>query len=63
MKDVITIVDKKANSEELNLDLTYIKTLVQKNMKEFKVFKDEQDAVNEALCSENCVSRFLWKNG
>lgn len=28
IKDTLAILDKKANSEELNLDLTYLKTLI-----------------------------------
>ena len=31
--------------------------------KEFKEALNEQNSINEALCAENCVARWLWKSG
>lgn len=62
-KDILGLIDKKANNDEVQLDLTYLKNTLQKSVKEFKVQRDEQSQLNEALCSENCVARYLWKHG
>ena len=31
--------------------------------KDFKEALNEQTTINEAICSENCVARWLWKSG
>jgi hypothetical protein len=40
-----------------------MKNTIQKHLKDFKTMKEEQNSLNEALCSENCVARWLWKSG
>ncbi|CDW85981.1 UNKNOWN [Stylonychia lemnae] len=61
--DVMTMLDKKPNSDEIQLDINYVKSSLQKTMKDFKTSMDQQNQVNEALCSENCVARWIWKQG
>jgi len=56
-------MDKKSNTDEVMLDLNYLKTALQKHVKDFKTSMDQQNQVNEALCSENCVARYIWKQG
>ena len=63
IQDMMTMLDKKPNSDEMQLDLNYLKTALQKNTKDFKTSMDQQNLVNEALCSENCVARWIWKQG
>lgn len=31
--------------------------------KELNVHLDEQTLINEALCAENCIGRWIWKSG
>lgn len=31
--------------------------------RQFKEATSEQNTINEALCAENCVARWLWKSG
>ena len=31
--------------------------------KEFRDALNEQNSINEAICAENCVARWLWKSG
>ena len=32
-------------------------------MREFREALNDQNTINEALCAENCVGRWLWKSG
>ena len=33
------------------------------NLNQFRDALAEQSTINEALCAENCVARWLWKSG
>jgi len=55
----------KSNIDDVNKALSdfheEIDTRV--SMREYKESLIEQNTINEAICSENCVARWLWKSG
>ncbi len=63
IKDICSLLDKKSNSDDVSKDITQLKAITKQGQKEFKKLCEEQQAINEALCSENCVARWVWKNG
>lgn len=63
IQDVMAMLDKKACNDDLLLDMSYLKQALQKHAKDFRLAMDQQNQINEALCAENCVVRFLWKHG
>lgn len=65
IKDVCTLLDLKANIEDVNkalkdvhgdLDSKPDKKIMEQQNK-------EQALINETLCGENCVARWIWKSG
>ena len=62
-QDVLNMVDKKSNKEEIYLDINHLKNTISKINKELSQTKEDQGYINEALCSENCVARWIWKKG
>lgn len=36
---------------------------VKTSHREFREALNDQNTINEALCAENCVGRWLWKSG
>jgi hypothetical protein len=65
IKDMCTLLDMKSNTEDVNrVFLEVNKELDTKISEEIVVAQlDEQKMVNEILCAENCVGRWLWKSG
>ena len=70
LTDVTALLEKKVNAEELGLELGALKQgvnrLIQevsKHSAELTTRFEEQQALNEVLCAENCVARWLWKHG
>lgn len=65
IKDVCTLLDQKANVEDVNSTLALVQKEVEKraNEEEIKKALSEQALVNEALCAQNCVGRWIWKSG
>lgn len=65
IKDVCTLLDLKANIEDVNKALKDVHTDLDnkpdKKMTETK--EKEQALINETLCGENCVARWIWKSG
>ena len=63
IKDVCSLMDQKANVEDVNNALSDVhKELDFKaDSTEFEDFQNEQRLINEALCSENTVGRWVWK--
>ena len=57
------MLDKRAANEDLLQDVGYLKGALQKHAKDFRAAMDAQNQINEALCAENCVARYLWKQG
>lgn len=65
IKDVCTLLDTKANVEDINKILAEIHSEL-----ESKAHKDmitqsinDQAIINESLCTENIVGRWTWKSG
>ena len=63
--EVFNILDEKVtygefNSavEKLNQDLDF-----KCDVKEFESSSRRQSIINEALCAENCIARWIWKSG
>lgn len=65
IKDVLSLLDLKANVEDVNSTLQLVQKEVEKCIPEklLKKALDEQALVNEALCAQNCVGRWIWKSG
>ena len=57
------MVDKKANCEEVLMDIGSLRNNHCKHVKDTQMSWEEQSSLNEILCAENCVARWLWKNG
>ena len=64
-RDLISVAEEKANREEVEkIFQTLQSELIEKaSLKELKTSLDEQSLINEALCSENCIGRWVWKSG
>jgi hypothetical protein len=65
IKDVCTLLDMKANIDDINKALLDIHKSLEGTAKSEDMTKtlNEQALINEALCSENCVGRWIWKSG
>lgn len=64
-RDLVTLGEEKANREEVEKMLQNMQREVNEKVssKEIKNTLDEQALINEALCSENCIGRWVWKSG
>ena len=65
VKDLCQLLDQKVNVADMNQTLSVIQSEVEKCIRENDLKKalTEQALVNEALCAENCVGRWIWKSG
>jgi len=65
IKDVCTLVDIKANSEDLKKAITELHMEIEKktNSDDFSAAMSDLSLLHEALCAENCVGRWVWKSG
>jgi hypothetical protein len=65
IKDVYLLLDGKASTDHLAKALKGIEEELGKkaNEEEIERMVADQGIVNEALCAENCVVRWLWKSG
>jgi hypothetical protein len=64
IKDVCTLIDMKANIDDVNNVMSDLSKKVDTTSKEdIKRKLNELTVINEALCSENCVGRWIWKSG
>ena len=65
IKDLCTLLDQKVNIVDINATLSVLKDEVEKCVRgqDLKKALNEQALVNEALCAENCVGRWIWKSG
>ena len=65
IKDMCTLLDQKANLADVNKTLELVQREVEECVKEpqLKEALNDQALVNEALCAENCVGRWVWKSG
>ncbi len=64
MKDVVTIADQKTNRDDFESSLQSIQAELMEwlSSKELHAALDEQALINEALCAENCLGRWIWKS-
>lgn len=65
IKDLTHLLDQKVNVGDMNQTLQLIQTEVERCVREddLKRALSEQALVNEALCAENCLGRWIWKSG
>lgn len=65
IKDLCQLLDQKVNVTDLNHTLALVQNEVERCIREDDLKKslNEQALVNEALCAENCVGRWIWKSG
>jgi hypothetical protein len=65
IKDVCTLLDLKANIEDVNKALKDVHTSLdgKPDRKVTDTHDKEQALINETLCGENCVARWIWKSG
>ena len=65
LKEVGSLLDQKVNVTDLNGTLAVVQKEVERCVREDDLKKslNEQALVNEALCAENCVARWIWKSG
>jgi len=65
IKDVCTLLDMKSNIDDVNKALSEIhKELDAKHSnEELKQWQQDQSLINETLCGESCVARWIWKSG
>lgn len=61
IKDVCTLLDMKANIDDVNKALSEVhKELdIKPNNEELKIWQSDQALINETLCGENCVARWI----
>ena len=65
MRDVIKITDSKPNKDDFEESLKSIYAELQDKIEQKVLYQqlDEQALINEALCAENCLGRWIWKSG
>ena len=65
IKDVCALLDMKANIDDTNKALEEIHKDLDRRvaLNEFSNHVNGYNSVIEALCSENCLGRWLWKSG
>lgn len=65
IKDICTLLDIKANIDDVNhaLEDLHGELDTKISVDELADKLKEQSCINDALCSENCVARWLWKSG
>lgn len=65
LKDLCGLLDQKANLNDVNSTLSIVQAEVKKcvMIDRLKQTVDDQRLINDALCAENCVGRWLWKSG
>lgn len=65
IREILTLLKNKAEVDDVNNALTEIHNeLDTKNtIDSFSTAMDNQAIINDALCTENCIARWLWKSG
>ena len=65
IREILTLLKNKAEVDDVNNALNEIHNeLDTKNtIDSFSTAMDNQAIINDALCSENCLARWLWKSG
>lgn len=65
IKEMMTLLKTKAEVDDVNKALIEIHEELdsKSNADQFNTAMDNQAIINDALCSENCVGRWMWKSG
>lgn len=65
MADVMSLLDQKAPAESTHKILQQILEEMDKKApsSEIRQFMEDQKEINQTLCAENCVGRWIWKSG
>ena len=65
IREILSLLKNKAEVDDVNKALTEIHNeLDTKNsIDSFSAAMDNQSIINDALCAENCIARWLWKSG
>jgi hypothetical protein len=63
--EVLEMLDPKVTVEEVNKSIAAIYVDLEKklNIDDFELHVTGQSVINEALCAENRLARWVWKNG
>ena len=64
-KEILNIIKNKVEIEDINKALLEIHTELEKknSTEDFTNAMDNQAIINDTLCNENCIGRWLWKSG
>lgn len=65
IKDMITLLDAKTGVEDIQSVLAQIQEDVNSRISiaDFNRQIADQATINEALCAENCIGRWIWRSG
>jgi len=65
IKETLNLLKNKAEIDDVNKALTQIHEELDAKcgLDQFNGAMDNQTLINEALCAENCVARWIWKSG
>jgi hypothetical protein len=63
--DLDEILESKANIDEVNKSIGELHLNIEKkaNLNDFEMHLRDQNVINEALCAENRIGRWIWKSG
>lgn len=59
------LIDQKCNIDDVNKALTEVHNELdtKTNAEDYELQLKSQSDINQALCAENCVARWIWKSG
>ena len=63
LKEIVQVLDQKSNHEEVARAFSEVQRELVRKTDEIRQFQEEQSVVNESLCSENIVGRWIFKQG
>lgn len=65
LQELYSAMGGKASGEELRREIEALRHMMnlKVSIEELRVHIDEQQLINEAVCAETCVARWLWKSG
>lgn len=59
------LIDQKCNIDDVNKALTEVHSELdtKASLEDYETHVNTQTEINQALCAENCVARWIWKSG
>ena len=59
------LIDQKCNIDDVNKALTEVHNELdtKASLEDYEAHVSTQSEINQALCAENCVARWIWKSG